>query len=69
MKRAARIAFVRAVRTFSQTASAGLAGLVILALQPSALKVAGTVSVLALANAAIAAVVCFLQNFAEGLEE
>lgn len=70
MKQALRIASLRAVRTFAQTATGGLLGLGTLAgLSPDVLKSYGIGIALVLISAAMAALVAFLQNVAEAVPE
>ena len=69
MKQAASIAATRAVRTFAQTAAAGLGAVTIASLSTGDLRIAGLAAGLALATAGLAGVVAFLQNFAEALPE
>lgn len=70
MKQALRIASVRAVRTFAQTAAGGLLGLGALsALSEGAVKAYGMGIALVLIGAAMSCAVAFFQNLAEALPE
>ena len=68
MKEALRIASLRAVRTFAQTAAGGVLGLGALG-SLTDIKVYGGGIALVLISAAMAALVAFLQNVAEAIPE
>lgn len=64
MKQAAKIAFVRSVRTFVQALAGVSASIPVIASFTDA-RDAGLVAVVGTIGAALAAVTAFLQNFAE----
>lgn len=69
MKSAASRALTKGIRTFAQTAAAGLGTVTIVSLKTGDLRVAGLTAGLALATAGLAGCVAFLQNFAEALPD
>jgi hypothetical protein len=68
MKDALRIGLKAAIRTFAQSMAGALSGVAILGIAQSDLVSAGTAIVVGCLGAVIAAVVAFLQNFAENVK-
>lgn len=67
MKDAVRIGLKAGIRTFAQSMAGALSGVAILGITQSDLVSAGTAVAVGCLGAIVAAVVAFLQNFAENI--